>query len=195
MRTVLAIVAIVLTLWAVDRVVNAQTATYPVINANGWVSDGSSWIIRKMASLTNFTVSTTLTGRNSSGAALIEKGGRWSVVSFPAANSQGTASIAAEAAVRHVVDCVSWAADASAAVTAAAGNVALRDGATGAGTVIGQWAIAHTVAAGAGIQTVAPHSICGLNLIGTTNTAMTLEFNAGVTGEVQSATITGYNVN
>lgn len=149
---------------------------------------------QRAASLANFTVSTTLTARNVSGVQLVVKPASWAVSSFPAANSQGTASIAAEAAVRHVVDCVSWAASAAAAVTAADGNVAIRDGATGAGTVIWQLGIAHTVAAGAGVQTVQPHSFCGLNLVGTTNTAMTAEFNAGVTGEHQGINISGYNV-
>lgn len=144
--------------------------------------------------LINFPVATTLTGRNTSGALTAEKTSRFTVVSAPAAASQGTASIAAEASVRHVADCVIWSADASAAVTAAAGTLVLRDGATGAGTIIAQWRIAHQVAAGAGIQTIAPNSVCGLNLSGTTNTAMTAEFNAGVTGEEQAVTLTGFNV-
>jgi len=121
-----------------------------------------------------------------------EKGPRWVVVSQPAANSQATASVAAVAGVKRVVDCVSFSADASAAVTAAAGTFVIRDGATGAGTVIWSYAVAHQVAAVAGVQTVAPHSICGLDLIGTVNTAMTAEFNAGVTGEVQGASMSGY---
>jgi hypothetical protein len=144
--------------------------------------------------LNQMPVATTLTARNVAGSLFAEKSSRWTVVSFPAANSQGTASIAAEAGVRHVVDCVSFGADAGAAVTAAAGNFAVRDGATGAGTVIWQIAVAHLVAAGAGIQTIAPQSFCGLNLVGTTNTAMTAELNAGVTGEVQSVSISGFNV-
>ena len=144
--------------------------------------------------LNTFPTALTTTARNLVAAAVTEKSSRWTVVSFPAANAQGSASIAAEAAVRHVVDCVTWSADASAAVAAAAGNLAVRDGATGAGTVIWQAAIAHQVAAGAGIQTINPHTVCGLNLVGTTNTAMTAEFNAGVTGEVQAVSMSGYNV-
>lgn len=146
------------------------------------------------AELARMAVASTLTARTLSSVLMAEKGARWMVVSFPAANAQGTASIAAEAGVRHVVDCVTWAGDSSAAVTAAAGNLAVRDGATGAGTVIWQVAIAHQVAAGAGIQTIAPNTVCGLNLVGTTNTAMTAELNAGVTGEVQSVSISGFNV-
>jgi hypothetical protein len=157
-----------------------------------WGTSGPT--VAGTAVLNQVPVSTTLTARNVAGAVFAEKSSRWTVVSFPASGSQGTASLAAEAGVRHVIDCVSFAGDASAAVTAAAGNVAIRDGATGAGTVIWQAAIAHLVAAGAGVQTIAPASVCGLNLVGTTNTAMTAEFNAGVTGEVQSVSISGYNV-
>lgn len=160
------------------------------------LADGSGTVqTQRAVTLANYIASTTTTARNIAGAQISEKGSRWTVVSFPAANSQGTASIAAEAAVRHVVDCVTWAADAGAGVTAAAGNVAIRDGATGAGTVIWQVAVAHLVAAAAGIQTIAPHTVCGLNLVGTTNTAMTAELNAGVTGEVQSVSMSGYNIN
>lgn len=146
------------------------------------------------ASLANFPASTTTTARNASGVAVFVKPSSWTVVSAPAANSQGSASIAAEAGVRHVADCVIWSSDAAAAVVAAAGTLVVRDGATGAGTIIAQWRIAHTVAAAAGIQTIAPAAFCGLSLVGTTNTAMTAEFNAGVTGEEQAVTLTGYNV-
>ena len=149
---------------------------------------------QRSMTLSNSTVASTLTARSLRGTALEEKASRWSVVSFPASGSQGTASIAAEASTRHVVDCVTWAGDSSGAVTAAAGNLAIRDGATGAGTIIWQIAIAHLVAAGAGIQTIAPGTVCGLNLVGTTNTAMTAEFNAGVTGEVQSVSMSGFNI-
>jgi len=145
--------------------------------------------------LANSVAATTVTARNLVGSALAEKNTRWTSVSFPASGSQGTATIAAEAAVRHVVDCVTWAADSSAAVVASAGNLAVRDGATGAGTVIWQVAIAHLVAAAAGVQTIAPNTVCGLNLAGTTNTAMTAELNAGVTGEVQSVSMSGFNIN
>jgi hypothetical protein len=156
--------------------------------------NGASMETVRTTSLANYVIASTLTARGQTGAQLVERAARFSVVSAPAANSQGSASIAAEAATRHVADCISWAADASAAVAAAAGTLVLRDGATGAGTVIWELRIAHTVAAGAGIQTIAATSVCGLNLVGTTNTAMTAEFNAGVTGEEQSVTLTGFNV-
>lgn len=150
--------------------------------------------VMRAATLTNFPVSTTLTARNVQGAALETLPSQWVVQSNPASGSQATASIAAEAGVRHVAQCVGWSAASAGAVTAAAGTVILRDGATGAGTVLTPWSIAHLVAAGAGIQTVAPTYLCGLSIVGTTNTAMTIEFNAGVTGEVQAVWVSGINV-
>lgn len=168
--------------------------TAPQIGSNQLLWDTVQWVRSKAAALATYPVSTTTTARSIVGANIVEKSSRWTVVSFPAAGTVGSASLAAEVGVRHVIDCISFAADASAAVTAAAGNVAIRDGATGAGTVIWQFAVAHAAAAAAGVQTVAPHSFCGLNLVGTTNTAMTAEFNAGVVGEVQSVSISGFNV-
>ena len=162
--------------------------------ANG-ASTGSGLETVRSATLANFPVSTTLTARNLAGTMFESGPSHWTVVSVPAAGSQGSASIAAEAAVRHVADCISWSADSSGgAVTAAAGTLVIRDGATGAGTIIWELATAHLVAAAAGVQTIAPGNICGLRLVGTTNTAMTAEFNAGVTNEVQAVTLLGYNV-
>jgi hypothetical protein len=142
--------------------------------------------------LSNSTVSTTLTARSIVGVALFDKPGRWSVFSSPAAGSQGTASIAAEAAVRHVVDCISFSASAVVAPALTAGTVNLRDGATGAGTVLMAWSVAIPAATG---QSVAPFGLCGLNLVGTTNTAMTLEFAGALANLSESVSITGYNIN
>ena len=173
-------------------VVTHPTAQVPFLLT---VSSGGGLVeTARGTSLSNSVVSQTLTARGAVGALLVELPSRWSVVSFPASGSQGTASIAAEAAVRHKVDCVTWAGASSGAVAAAAGNLAVRDGATGAGTVIWQVSLAHLVAAAAGSQTIPVTTVCGLNLVGTTNTAMTAELNAGVTGEVQSVSMSGYNL-
>lgn len=155
------------------------------------INNGSGYDRRRSADLTNYPVSSTLTGVNSIGAALGEKGGRWAVFHSPAASSQATISIALESGVRHVADCVSFTAAAATAPTATALNVQLRDGATGAGTVLQQWAIV----APATVGTHATFSVCGLNLVGTTATAMTLEFSAGLTNEIESVSLTGFNVN
>lgn len=157
--------------------------------------DGTAFQLTRMVSLSNFPAASTTTARNSIGAQVIEKGSRWAVNSQPAASSQGTASIAAEAAVRHVVDCISFSGDSGGAVTAANVVLNLRDGATGAGTVIWSYVASFPTAAALGLQEIAPHSVCGLNLVGTTNTAMTFEFSAGVTNALEAAAISGYNIN
>jgi hypothetical protein len=74
-------------------------------------------------------------------------------------------------------------------------GIVVRDGATGAGTVILQFTAAIPVAAGTGQQEVAPFCSPAMDLVGTTATAMTAEFNTGVTNLVESITLTGYNVN
>jgi hypothetical protein len=122
---------------------------------------------------------------------MTEKGARWDVLSTPAAGGQGTASkTAGTNGARHVADCVSYSAGAIAAPAATALQINLRDGATGAGTII--WSKTVTIPA-----TAAPHydgNFCGLNLIGAANTAMTLEFSAALANESQSVTLTGYDV-
>lgn len=165
--------------------------TAPQMGAHTLLWDTSQWVRRKAAALTTFPVSTTLTGRNSVGAALIEKGARWSVIHNPAASSQATASIAAEASTRHVVDCIAFSAVSTSAPVATALTINVRDGATGAGTIIWTYQVVALAATG---QNVTPHSICGLNLVGTTNTAMTLEFSALLTNLIESVSISGYNV-
>jgi hypothetical protein len=155
--------------------------------------DGTNWDRYRTTSLANFPTAETLTARNQIGVREAEKGSRWSVFSNPAVSTQASASIAAEAAVRHVVDCIAFSAANTTAIGAAQLLVVnLRDGATGAGTVI--WTYELFLAVGPG-QGVPVQHICGLNLAGTTNTAMTLEFSALVTNLVESVSISGYNVN
>lgn len=153
--------------------------------------NGTTWDRDRSVSLANFPVTTTMTGRNSIGAALAEKGSRWSVVNAPATGTIGSASIAAEAGVRHVADCISFSATSTTAPALTGATVTLRDGATGAGVAIWAYQVIFTASA---VQHIA-HSFCGLNLVGTTNTAMTLEFNAGVANVSEATSLSGYNVN
>ena len=126
------------------------------------------------------------------GAQIAEKGPRWSAVSNPAVSTQATASKAAVAAMRHVADCISFSAGSTTAIGAAGFlTINLRDGATGAGTVIWTHEIALAAAAG---QNVPPFGLCGLNLAGTTNTAMTFEFSALTTNLIESVSISGYDI-
>lgn len=167
----------------------------PAQAINTPVFDGTNWVARLGTSLLNFPTTLTTTARNLSGAAVVEKASRWSVIHNPAATSQATASIAAEAGVRHVADCLSFSADSGGAVTAANVVINLRDGATGAGTIIWTYVSSAPTAAALGLTEITPHSICGLSLVGTTNTAMTLEFSAGVTNLVEAVSLSGLNVN
>lgn len=151
-----------------------------------------SFLFSKPGSQTLFTSAATLTSQSNSGASITEKGARWSVTSTPAAGTQASASKAAgSAATRHVADCVNYASGAIAAPVATALQINLRDGASGAGTIL--WSKTLTIPA-----TAAPHydiSFCGLNLIGSLGTAMTLEFSVLLASESESVTLTGYDVN
>jgi hypothetical protein len=158
--------------------------------------NGTAFDRLRTAALANLTPATTLTARNSIGAPLGgERGSRFTVVSTPAAGTVASASIAAEASVRHVLDHICFSAQATGAVGATALGVIVRDGATGAGTALLQFTVAVPVAAGTGQQEVAVFCSPAMDLVGTTATAMTAEFNAGVTNLVESVTLTGYNVN
>lgn len=126
------------------------------------------------------------------GSYQVEVGPRWSVVSNPAVSNQATASKAAGGTtVRHIADCVSFSAASTTAPAATALTINLRDGATGAGTIIWTYQVVVTAATG---QNVVPHSICGLNLVGSANTAMTLEFSALLTNLIESVSVSGYDV-
>jgi hypothetical protein len=154
--------------------------------------NGSTWDRQRTASLANDPTSQTTTARNSIGAQIVESGSRWSVVSAPAVSNQATASIAAEASVRHVATGVCFSAAATTAPVLTQLTINLRDGATGAGTVIAYWTVAVPAATG---QSVAPICFPIGPLPGTTNTAMTLEFSALLTNLFESVTLNGYNVN
>jgi len=115
---------------------------------------------------------------------------QFAVVSNPAAGTQASASqVAAGANLKNVATMACFSAGASTAVAAATlVTVNLRDGATGAGTIKATWEIEIPAAAG---QLVVPFC-ANLNFVGSANTAMTLEFSAGVGNLVESVTLHGY---
>jgi hypothetical protein len=127
-------------------------------------------------------------------AQLFENGGRAAAASSPATSSQATASIAANATARHVAVQVCWSGVSAGAVTATDLLVNIRDGATGAGTVVGVFSVVSAVAAATGTQSIPPFCTGPLNIVGTTNTAMTAEFSAGVTNLNESIFFTFFNV-
>lgn len=113
----------------------------------------------------------------------------WAVNHVPAAATQATISKAAGAAgTKHV--CTSISATLCTVATAQPDiKVYLRDGATGAGTVL----LGQTLLMDANL--VWTWTLGGLNIIGSDATAMTLEFSAaGAAATLSSVAMTGYSV-
>ncbi len=116
--------------------------------------------------------------------------GQWSQFSGPAANTQATTSKAAGGAgVRHVLQAFSASLSSSAAA-ASRQTVNIRDGASGAGTII--WSFDLSIVATA--DQLAIMALSGLNIFGTANTAMTIEFAAaGGANTFENVSIAGYS--
>jgi hypothetical protein len=93
----------------------------------------------------------------------------WSLSHTPAAATQATVTKAAAVGVQHIAEAISYTVGAVAAQAVL--TIALRDGATGAGTII--WSLTvGPLAAGSNLS----FSQAGLNIPGTRGNAMTLEF-------------------
>ena len=115
----------------------------------------------------------------------------WVVSHAPAVSQQATASKAAGAAgVKHVATGLSFGLSARTAVAASTVTVNLRDGATGAGTILASWTF-DLVAATLAPITV---SLSGLQLQGSAATAMTLEFGALLTNLLEFVNLVGNDV-
>lgn len=141
--------------------------------------------------LATYPTSATATARNLIGAPVFEQSSKWSVVSTPAVSTQASASIAAEAGVRHVATTACFSGGSTTAPAATKLNINLRDGATGAGTILASWTVVALAATG---QNVAPFCTPPLYVVGSTNTAMTLEYSALLTNLFEDVTLTGFNV-
>lgn len=120
--------------------------------------------------------------------------GNWSITHTPTTNTQATITRAAGAAgVRHVCTSISCALSAPAAATSGVVQINLRDGATGAGTILWSQTLqvggATSIAAG-----VVGIALSGLSIVGSAATAMTLEFSAaGGANTSESVSMTGYD--
>jgi hypothetical protein len=114
--------------------------------------------------------------------------GEWGVQHEPAVNVQATISKAAGAgAVRHVCRSISATMNAVAAIAAPI-SLYLRDGATGAGTIMRSWRFIAPI--GTTVQVDLPD----LNIFGTAATAMTLEWSAAPgAGNFQNVSMSGYD--
>jgi hypothetical protein len=97
---------------------------------------------------------------------------KWAINNAPAANTVATVSQAAAGGLRHV--CTSIYALLTNGVVAAQGNATLnlRDGASGAGTLL--WTMDMAIPATAGTTRVI--QLSNLNIVGSGGLAMTLEF-------------------
>jgi hypothetical protein len=119
--------------------------------------------------------------------------GEWAVDSAPAAGTVASASKTAGAAgVRHVCRSINFGINTAAIPPVATTlTVVLRDGATGAGTVLRTWSIRVPASADVNVFT---KEISGLNIVGTAATAMTVEFSGGLANTTQYAGISGFSV-
>jgi hypothetical protein len=111
----------------------------------------------------------------------------WSINNQATAGTPTISKAAGAAGVRHV--CTALSISVSAGATAQTPVVVnLRDGATGAGTILATWALSTIVNSTTTIQ------LTGLNIVGTAATAMTLEFAATTaTAVVGSVNLVGYD--
>lgn len=146
----------------------------------GW--NGTAYDRVRTASATNNTATTSL------GIQQVTPASTWSVINTQAGAVQATASKAAGGGtVRHVATSVTVCRGDTA--VAAPALVHLRDGASGAGTIIRSWVI--------GVSTTNEskcENVPGINMTGTANTAMTIEFAAaGSATSTSTVTLTGYS--
>lgn len=112
------------------------------------------------------------------------------VNSAPAVSTQATVSAPAQDNLRHVVDNVCFSAASTTAPALTLLTVNLRDGATGAGTVIQSFTVAIAGATG---QNVPPFCTGELETSGSLGTALTLEFSASLTNLFQNVTLFYHN--
>jgi hypothetical protein len=171
-----------------DFAFGSANATAVGVLAGDYLFDGTltsgfaNWDRSRSASATNLALA------NKVGIQMSEGSGHWSQGNEPATNNQATTSKAAGGAgVRHVCTAFSGSIMSIAAIVVPV-YLRVRDGASGAGTVL--WTMGFVVPAG----TTLNFGLSGLSLLGTANTAMTCEFSAapGATN-FESVSMSGYS--
>lgn len=143
--------------------------------------NGASWDRLRAIS------SAVLNTRTGVGAALTSNPGEWAIEHRPAAAAQATISrAAAGVGIRHVCKSITVSLVATANQTVL--DAVLRDGATGAGAVLWSGRLAATAGLSRDI------TLSGLNIVGSENTAMTLEFTAAPAAtNLEGVALTGYD--
>lgn len=158
---------------------SALGALVALARSQGW--NGATWDRLKTLSAANLAAFLGVGGLMSAGP------GEWAIQQTPAAATQATISRAAGGAgVRHVCRSITC----SILATAAQGQIIvnLRDGATGAGTIL--WSAQFSLAAGTSDRI----TLGDLNIVGSANTAMTLETAAAPAAtNFASVSLTGYD--
>jgi hypothetical protein len=168
-----------------DRVRSASAdalAATGISARNNVLFNGSTFDRQRGVSATNNTATTT------AGVAYSTQLSTWSVVNTQSGAVQATASKAAGGTtVRHVATGVTICRGDTG--VAAPALVHLRDGASGAGTILRSWVIGIDTANASRCE-----NVTGLNMTGSANTAMTLEFAAaGSATSTSTVTLTGYS--
>jgi hypothetical protein len=171
------------TTWDRCRTASADSLAGTGIGASGLMGfNGASWDRIDSVSATNNTATTSV------GAAYTVPLGTWAVTANATGGTPSISRPAGGGSVRHVTStlsaCVATAGTAQPAVL-----VHLRDGGAGAGTIVRSWALAAPANDSNCID------LSGLNITGTANTAMTLEFAAAtVAGSIGTVNISGYSI-
>lgn len=124
------------------------------------------------------------------GALVVAPPGNWSINNTPAVNTQATITRAAGGAgVRHVCTSISGTLIGQTGAVEATVLLNLRDGATGAGAIL--WSQRYLLSA----VMLTGVALTGLQIPGTANTAMTLEWAAaGGALSFESVALTGYDI-
>lgn len=162
----------------------SQFNTELEVKAINQLYNGSTWDRGRSASAANLATQSGL------GASLSTPPGMWTVSSLPGAGVLASAVKAAGAAgIRHICTgiMISW--GAIAAPVATAMTWVLRDGASGAGTVLAAGQLSVPAAAFQGQPVIATD----LAIPGTAATAMTLEFGGALANLLEGATLLGFD--
>jgi hypothetical protein len=158
------------------------------------MAGGTSTLTVLDSTSTTQTMSEVLDAGNSSAKIpLVARPPEWAVNNTSTAAAQATISKAAGGAgVRHVCTGLAVMVKTDSTGNADLCTWNLRDGATGAGTVLATGVcVVATGASNASVPTV----LTGLSIVGTANTAMTLEFSvAGATHTLQIVNMFGYDI-
>lgn len=172
---------------------NADNLTAPTTGLLGTLAfnygfDGTTYDRIRLATSTN------MGSAFINGALMATPPGQWAITHTPAANTQATITRAAGGAgTRHWCTSISAVLMAPAATASGVVQISLRDGGTGAGTIL--WSQSVQVGGAASITVDrATIEISGLCIRGSDNTAMTLEFSAaGGAGTFESVSLTGFD--